>query len=125
MAALADMLLVLVRPLPWISVEDDALEPCKRHKALATCAPDQGEAGLARKLHAPGGEARAGYEHRDAHLHGLDDHLGGEPAGGVEDLVVRSDTFEEHVAGDLVDGVVAAYVLDVDERAFLLGEGTS
>ena len=120
MAALADMLLVFVRRLRWIGVEDDPLEPGQRHEALAACAADQGEAGLARQLHAPGREARARDEHRDTHLHGLDDHLGGEPAGGVENLVVRRDAVEEHIAGDLVDGVVAADVLDVEQRPVLL-----
>ena len=59
-------------------------------------------------------------QNRNAHAHGLDHHLGGETAGGVEDLVVRGHAMLEHVARDLVDGVVAADVLHVEERPVLL-----
>ena len=73
-----------------IAVEDDALGAGQRDKALALGAADQGQPGLPRQLDAPGGEARARDQDRDAHLHGLDHHLGGQPAGRVEDLARRA-----------------------------------
>src|SRR3546814_8897328 len=62
---------------------------------------------LLRQRDAPGGEAGARHQDGNAHLHRLDHHLRGEPPGGVEDLVVRRDAVQQHVAGDLVDRVVA------------------
>ena len=59
---------------------------------------------------------------RNAHAHGLDHHLRGQPAGGVEDLVMRPHLLAEHPAGDLVDGVVAADVFHVDQRPVLAAQ---
>ena len=117
---LAPVLAALVLDVSEVLVEHDAVFARERDEALAARAADQRQARLARKLDAPGGEARARDEDRDAHAHGLDHHLGGEAAGGVEDLVVRGDAVLEHPAGDLVDRVVAADVLHVDQRAVLL-----
>src|ERR1051326_4045296 len=99
-----------------VLIEHDALLAGERDEALAARAADQGEAGLAGQIDAPGGETRARDQDRNAHAHGLDHHLGGEPAGGVEDFVVRAHGVTEHPAGDLVDGVVAPDVLHIDER---------
>src|SRR6266700_5375551 len=103
-----------------VLVEHDAAFACERDKALAARAADQCEIGLAGKLHAPGGEARARDQDRDAHAHGLDHHLGREPPGGVEELVVGAHAMLEHPARDLIDRVMAADVLHVDQRPILL-----
>ena len=58
------------------------------------------------------GQPRARQQHRDVHLGALDDHLRRQPAGGVEDLVAALDAVGPHPAGDGVDRVVAAHVLD-------------
>jgi len=67
-------------------------------------------------------EARARDEERDAHLRALDHHLGSEPSGGVEDLVRAVDAVQPHEAGDGVDRVVAADVLD-EHQDFPAGGG--
>ncbi len=94
----------------------------QRHEPLAARAADQRQVRLACEIDAPRREPRARDEDRDAHLHALDDHLGGQATGGVEDLVVGRDGVQEHVAGNLVDGVVAADVLHVDEGPVLLAQ---
>src|SRR5205085_7558618 len=71
-----------------ILVEHDAVLARERNEALAARAADQREAGLARELDTPGSKAGARNQDRNAHAHGLDHHLGCEPPGGVEDLVV-------------------------------------
>src|ERR1700686_1292823 len=94
-----------------IAVEDDAPLAGERDEAPSPGATDQGQPGLARELDAPGGEARARDQDRDAHLHRLDDHLRGQATGGVEDLSLGTDAVQMQVAGNLVDGVVAAAIL--------------
>ena len=91
-------------------------------KRLPRARPISVSPALPRQLDAPGGEARARDQDRNAHPHGLDHHLGGQAAGGVEDLVAAALAVAEHPAGDLVDGVVAADVLHVDERPVLAGQ---
>jgi hypothetical protein len=65
-------------------------------------------------------QSRPGEQHRYVHLGALDDHLGREPPGGVEDLVAADDVLGPHPAGDRIDGIVPAHVLDEleDLRAF-------
>src|SRR5262249_46625945 len=58
-----------------ILVEHDAVLAGERDEALGAGPADQCEVGLARELDAPGGEARARHQDRDAHAHGLDHHL--------------------------------------------------
>src|SRR5262249_21358746 len=125
MAALARMLAILLSHVRGVGIEDDTLYARERHEALSSSASDERQSRLAGELYAPAGEARAGDEHGDAHLYGLDDHLGGQTPGGVEDFVIGADAIEEHVAGDLVDGVVTAHVLQVDQRSVLFGEDTA
>src|SRR5262245_7558766 len=120
--SLARMPAILVADLGQVGVEHNALRPGERHEALAACPSDQGQAGPLRQLDAPGGETRARDEHGNAHLDRLDHHLGGEASGGVENLVLGLNFVEEHVAGDLVDGVVSADVLHVDQWPVLLAE---
>src|SRR5262249_28415555 len=85
-----------------ILIEHDALLSGECDEALAARATDEREIRLAGELHAPGGEARARDEDRDAHAHGLDHHFRGEPACGVENLVVRGNAMLEHPSCDLV-----------------------
>src|SRR5439155_9916482 len=80
------------------------------------------QAGLAGEIDPPSGEAGPRDQDRDAHLHGLDDHLRGEPPSGVEDLPSRGDTVEVHVAGDLVDRVVPADILHIEQWPVLLAQ---
>src|SRR2546421_228255 len=108
------MLAALVLDVGEILVEHDAVLACERNEAFSPCAADQREAGLARKLDAPGGEAGTRDQYRDPHAHGLDHHLGGEAASGVENLVMCAHAVLEHPARDLVDRVMAADVLHVD-----------
>src|SRR6185295_13900828 len=94
----APVLRALLLDVVEVLVEHDAAFAGERDKALAARAPDQGEVGLARELDAPGGEARARDQDRNAHAHALDHHFGGEAAGGVENLVVGRDALLEHPA---------------------------
>src|SRR5512144_2663517 len=112
----------LVLDARLIGVEDDAMLARERQEASATCPADQRQVGAAGELHAPGGEAGSRDEDRDSHLHRLDHHLAGQPAGSVEDLALGADTLEEHEAGDLVDRVVPADVLHVHEHPVLRAE---
>src|SRR5262249_42601281 len=100
-------------------VEHDALGPRQSDETLAPDPPDQGEARLPRKLDAPRGETRPRYEDRNAHAHGLDDHFGCKAAGRVEDLVAGRNAMPVHVAGYLVDRVVAADILHIQQRFIL------
>src|SRR5690242_7678912 len=88
---LAPVLRALLLDIGEVLIEHDAVFAGERDEAFSARAPDQCQAGLARELDAPGGEARARHEDRDAHAHGFDHHLGGEAAGGVEDLVVSGN----------------------------------
>src|SRR5690349_5820229 len=83
-AALAAMAGFLLADRRRIAVVADAPFAGERHEALALGAANQGQVGLLRQLDAPGGEARARDQDRDSHLHGLDDHLAGEPPGRIE-----------------------------------------
>src|SRR5262249_29990297 len=58
-----------------VLIEHDALLARARDETLAARATDQRKIRLARKLDAPGGEAGARDQDRDAHAHGLDHHL--------------------------------------------------
>src|SRR5215216_1745398 len=105
-----------------VLVEHDPLLAGQRDEAFSPRAPDQRQADLPRQFDAPGGEARARDQNGDAHPHRLDHHLGGEAAGGVENLVGGIDAVAIDPAGDLVDGVVAADVLGVAHRRAFLAE---
>src|SRR2546423_190619 len=117
---LAPMLAAFLLDMGEVLVEYDAALAGECDEALAARAADQREPGLARELDAPGGETRARDQNRNPHAHGLDYHLGGEPAGGVEDLVVRAHAVLEHPASDLVDRVVPPDILHVDQGPVLL-----
>src|SRR5262245_19197055 len=117
---LAPMFRAFLLDQPEVLVEHDAVLPREGDEALPAGAPDQGEAGLARELHPPGREARPRHQDGNAHAHGLDDHLGGQPSGGIEDLVVGLHLVLEHPSGDLVDRIMATDVLHIDERAVAL-----
>src|SRR5262245_13689700 len=117
--SLAPVLGALLLDVTQVLIEDDAVLPGERDEALAAGAADEGEIGLPRKLDAPGGESGARNQDGNAHAHRLDHHLRGEASGGVEDLVVRAHAVLEHVARDLVDGVMPAHVLHIEERPIL------
>src|SRR5258706_16288050 len=103
-----------------VLVVDDALLAGQHDEAFAPRAPDQGQSDLPRQIDAPGGKAGARNQDRNSHPHRLDHHFGGQPPGGVENLIGRIDAVAEHPARDLVDGVVAADVFGVaDQRALL------
>src|SRR5262249_59592826 len=74
-----------------VLVEHEPVLARERYEALAACAADEGEMGFAGELYAPGGETRSRHQDRNAHANGFDHHLGGEPPGGAENLVVRRD----------------------------------
>src|ERR1700736_2798429 len=114
--ALAPVLAALVFDVGEVLIEHDAVFSGERDEALAARAADQRQPRLARELDTPGGEARTRNQDRNTHADGLDHHFGCEPAGGVEDLVVRAHAVLEHPAGDLVDRVMAPNVLHVDQR---------
>ena len=79
----------LRRRLHEIGIEHQPFLARQRDKPFAARAPDQRQVRLPRQLDAPRGETRARHQNRDAHLHRLDHHLGGEAARRVEYLVVR------------------------------------
>src|SRR5215472_7345735 len=106
---------MLVLDGPEIAVENDALAPGERHETLSLRAADEGQPRLSGEIDPPGGKAGARDQDRYAHLHGLDHHLRGQPPSGVEDLAGRRDTVQVHVAGDLVDRVVSADILHIDQ----------
>src|SRR5207302_4019031 len=105
-----------------IAVEDDSFRARQSEKALALGAADQRQPSLTREIDAPGGEARAGYQNRNPHLHGLDDHLRRQAAGRIEDLSRCGHLVEMHVTGDLVDRVVPPDILHINERPVLLAQ---
>ena len=80
-----------------VLVVHDALFAGKRNEALAPGAPDQRQSDLSRQIDAPGGEARTRDQDRNAHPHRLDHHFGGQPSGGVEDLVGGIDIVAEQL----------------------------
>ena len=88
----------------------------------ALCPRDHHHAEVLRQLQSHVRDARARQQHRDTHVRRLHDDLGGEPAGGVEDLVVTDDAVQPHATGDGIGGVVAAYVLDEVEDVGILAE---
>src|SRR5262245_34487606 len=118
-AGLARMPAIFLADLGQIGVKDDAIQAGQCHEALAARPANQGEPGAGRQFHAPGGKAGAREQDWYAHFHGLDHHFRRQTAGGVENLVVGGDAVAKHVAGDLVDGVVPADVLHVDQRPVL------
>ena len=61
------------------------------------------------------GDAAARDHERDTHLCGLDDHLAGQPAGGVE-RQLRWRALEPGPAGDGVDRVVPAHVFNEEQH---------
>src|SRR5215470_16737105 len=89
-----------------VLIEDDALFAGERNEAFAAGAANQSQVRLARKLDTPGGEPGARDENGYAHPYRFDHHLGGEPSGGVEDLIGRGYPMLEHPAGYLVHRVV-------------------
>src|SRR5690349_6208459 len=74
-----------------VLVVDDALFAREDDEALAAGAADQRQSDLAREIDAPGGEAGARHQDRNAHANRLDHHLRGEAPRGVEDLVGSID----------------------------------
>src|SRR3984957_14101884 len=103
-----------------ILVVDDPLLARQRDESFAPRAADKGQSDLPRQIDTPGGETRTRNKNRNAHPHRFDDHLGGQPAGSVENLVGGIDAVAIDPASNLVDGVVAAYVFGVaDWRALL------
>ena len=64
-------------------------------------------------------DAAARDDDRHAHLRRLDHHLAGQAAGRVEDLVGAAHVVQPHPAGDRVDRVVAADVLDEGQHLAL------
>src|SRR4030081_2889983 len=64
---LAPVLAALLLDISEVLVEHDARFARERDEALAARAADQRQVGLARKLDAPGREARARDQDRDAH----------------------------------------------------------
>ena len=57
-------------------------------------------------------QAGAGNQKGNAHLRRLDHHLGRQPPGGVKNLVAAIEVVEPHAAGDGIDRVMAADILD-------------
>src|SRR6266404_8444164 len=105
-----------------ILVVDDALLTRQRDEAFAARAPDQRQPDLPRQLDAPGGEAGARHQDRNAHPHRLDDHLRGQPARGEGNLVGGIEAVAIDPACDLVDRVVAADILGVADRLAFLAQ---
>jgi hypothetical protein len=97
--------------------------PVNKQVVLALGAADHRHAELAGDLPAHLGQARARDEEGDAHLRRLDHHLRGQPAGGVENLVAAVEAVQPHLAGDGVDRVVAADVLDEHQDLAAAGGG--
>ena len=113
------MLRVFLRHCGEVGVPDQAFLAGEADEPFTPHSPDQGQADLAGDLHPPGGETGPRGEGGDAHQRGLDDHFGGQAPGGVEDFVGGGLPLHPHPAGDLVDGVVAADILHIDQRAIL------
>src|SRR5512140_2356010 len=79
-----------------VLIVNDALLARERDEALSAGAADQRQSDLPRQVDAPCRKARARNQDRDSHPHRLDHHLGGQPSGGVEDLVGGIDVVAEH-----------------------------
>ena len=58
---------------------------------IAARAADQRQSDLPRQIDTPSGETRTRNQNRNAHPHRFDDHLGGQPSRGVENLVAGID----------------------------------
>src|SRR5258708_3267770 len=80
--ALAPVLAALVLDVAQVLIEHDAVFTRERDEALAARAADQRQPRLAGQFDTPGGEAGTRHQNGNAHAHGLDHHLRGEPAGG-------------------------------------------
>src|SRR5437667_666909 len=103
-----------------VLIVDDALLARQHDEPFSPRAPDQRQSDLPGEIDAPGGETGARNQNWNSHPHRLDHHFGGQPSGGVENLVGGIDAMAIDPARDLVDGVVAADVLGVaNGRAFL------
>src|SRR3984957_510635 len=103
-----------------VLVVDDPLFTRQRDESFAARAPDQRQSDLSRQIDAPSGEPRTRNQNRNTHPYRFDDHLGGQPSRGVENLVAGIDAVAIDPACDLVDGIVAPHILGVaDRRAFL------
>src|SRR5262249_39295950 len=76
---LAPVLRALVLDVGEVLIEHDAFLAGECDEALAAGAADQRQVRLARQFDAPCSEAGARDQDRDAHAHGLDHHLGGQP----------------------------------------------
>src|SRR6266852_5373724 len=105
-----------------VLVVDDALLARQRDEAFSPRAPDQPQSDLPRQIDTPGGKSRPRNQDRNSHPHRLDHHLGGQPSGGVENLVGGIDAVAIDPARDLVDGVVAADVFGVADRPAFLAQ---
>src|SRR5205085_2932263 len=77
-SAFAAVLCTLFLHVGEVLVEDDAVLARQGEEALAAGAADERQANLPGELDAPGREARARDQDRDAHPNGLQHHLGGE-----------------------------------------------
>ena len=64
-------------------------------------------------------------EKGNAHLRSFDDHFGGQAARRVENLVAARQIIQPHLAGDGVDGIVAADILDKHQDVAALGQGAA
>src|SRR4051794_29318000 len=85
--ALAHMARGFLCDVVEILIVDDALLAGQRNESFSAGTSDQCEPDLPRKVDAPCRKPRTRHQNRNPHPHGLDHHLGGEPAGGVENLV--------------------------------------
>ena len=92
------------------------------HKPLSAHAPDQRQPNLTRDLNPPGREPGSGGQRGYAHHRGLDHHLRGQPARGVEQLVRGCHTFRVHPACNFIHGVVPPHILHVDQRPIALAQ---
>src|SRR5689334_16662371 len=95
---LAPVLGTLFLDIGEVLIEHDAALARERNKALAARTADKRQVCLARKLHAPGGEARARDQNRNAHAYALDHHLGSKSSCCVEDLVGSGNAILKHPA---------------------------
>src|SRR3546814_15958279 len=105
-----------------VGVEAQPPLPRQCDEALTLGAADQRQVRGARQLDTPGGEAGAADQDRYPHLYRLDDHFGGQPPGRVEEFAGGRDAVQVHVACDLVDRIVAADVLHVEQLPVALAQ---
>ena len=104
--------------------------PCRQALGMAvdveTLSPQiarQGDAGLLGHAHGEVGGRGAGGEKDDAEPGGLGHHLGGDPPRADEHRALKVDAPEEGLAGEPVEGVVAAEVLRVEQKALRRAHG--